>query len=66
MKNITDKYNAAKDNIMAKDAIGKKFGTPKRINIQVMLIYLVLKKCYPPILYQYGNIKVKKTIIQQY
>ena len=31
MKNITDKYNTAKDNIMAKDANGKKFGVPKRL-----------------------------------
>ena len=31
IKNITEKYNVAKDNIMAKDATGKKFGTPKRL-----------------------------------
>ena len=31
MKNITEKYNTTKDNIMAKEAIGKKFGTPKRL-----------------------------------
>ena len=37
MKNITDKYNAAKDNIMAKDAIGKKFGTPKRLANDIII-----------------------------
>ena len=37
IKNITDKYNTAKDNIMAKDAIGKKFGTPKRLANDIII-----------------------------
>lgn len=37
IKNITDKYNTAKDNIMAKDAIGKKFGAPKRLANDIII-----------------------------
>ena len=37
MKNITEKYNTAKDNIMAKDAIGKKFGSPKRLANDIII-----------------------------
>ena len=60
MKNIDEKYKTAKENIMAKDAIGKIFGTPRRlandiiINIKIKCnqaqegifnILKVLKKC---------------------
>ena len=37
IKNITDKYNTAKDNIMAKEAIGKKFGAPKRLANDIII-----------------------------
>ena len=37
MKSITDKYNTAKDNIMAKEAIGKKFGVPKRLANDIII-----------------------------
>ena len=37
MKNIIEKYNTAKDNIMAKDAIGKKFGSPKRLANDIII-----------------------------
>ena len=37
IKNITDKYNTAKDNIMAKDANGKKFGVPKRLANDIII-----------------------------
>ena len=60
LKNITDKYNITKDNIMARDATGKIFGSPKRlvndiiINIKlkcnqaqesIVNILKVIKKC---------------------
>ena len=60
MKSIEEKYRITKDNIMAKEAIGKIFGTPKRlandiiINIKIkcnqaqegiLNILKVIKKC---------------------
>ena len=37
IKNITEKYNTAKDNIMAKEVIGKKFGVPKRLANDIII-----------------------------
>ena len=37
MKNITEKYNTAKENIMAKEATGKKFGVPKRLANDIVI-----------------------------
>ena len=37
MKNINDQYALSKDNIMAKDAMGKKFGVPKRLSNDIII-----------------------------
>ena len=37
MKAIKDQYDISKDNIMAKDAMGKKFGIPKRLSNDIII-----------------------------
>ena len=37
MKGIKEQYDISKDNIMAKDAIGKKFGIPKRLSNDIII-----------------------------
>ena len=37
MKNINDLYSVTKENIMAKDAVGKKFGVPKRLANDIII-----------------------------
>ena len=37
MKAIKDQYDISKDNIMAKDATGKKFGIPKRLSNDIII-----------------------------
>ena len=37
MKGIKEQYDISKDNIMAKDAMGKKFGIPKRLSNDIVI-----------------------------
>ena len=37
MKHIKEQYDISKDNIMAKDAMGKKFGVPKRLSNDIII-----------------------------
>ena len=37
MKGIKEQYDLSKDNIMAKDAMGKKFGIPKRLSNDIII-----------------------------
>ena len=37
MKKIKEQYDISKDNIMAKDAMGKKFGVPKRLSNDIII-----------------------------
>ena len=37
MKKINEQYEISKDNIMAKDAMGKKFGMPKRLSNDIII-----------------------------
>ena len=37
MKKIKEQYEISKDNIMAKDAMGKKFGVPKRLSNDIII-----------------------------
>ena len=37
MKGIKEQYDLSKDNIMAKDAMGKKFGIPKRLSNDIVI-----------------------------
>ena len=75
MKNIEEKYKTTKDNIMAKDATGKIFGTPRRlandiiINIKIkcnqaqegiLNILNVIKKC----INDFNEIKDKTSLEQ--